>query len=77
MWGPPKGDLRRRGVDTLVLAKKTSFFHAPKSIQKLFLLANMFFNIKWQINANVIFFLLKKNLPFKLSLAKLCQFRFY
>ena len=28
--GPPKGDLRRRGVDTLILAKETSFFNAPK-----------------------------------------------
>ena len=29
-WGPPKGDLRRRGVDTLILAKEMSFFNAPK-----------------------------------------------
>ena len=25
-WGPPKEDLRRRGVDTLILAEETYFF---------------------------------------------------
>ena len=25
-WGPPEGDLRRRGVDTLILVKETSPF---------------------------------------------------
>ena len=32
-WGPPKGDLRRRGVDTLILGKETSFFYVQKSFQ--------------------------------------------
>ena len=32
-WGPPKGDLRRRGVDTLILVKETSFFNAQKRFQ--------------------------------------------
>jgi hypothetical protein len=32
-WGPPKGDLRRRGVDTLILVKETSPFLMPKKLQ--------------------------------------------
>ena len=31
-WGPPKGDLRRRGVDTLILVKETSPFLVPKKL---------------------------------------------
>ena len=33
-WGPLKGDLRRRGVDTLILVKETSFFNAQKASNK-------------------------------------------
>ena len=32
-WGPQKGDLRRRGVDTLVLVKETSFL-MPKKLPR-------------------------------------------
>ena len=30
-WGSPKGDVRQRGVDTLIVAKETSFFNTPIS----------------------------------------------
>ena len=31
--GSPKGDVRRRGVDTLIVAKETSFFNMyPKKL---------------------------------------------